>query len=556
MANKILNYKELLKINEGGVFAANFPQIRIALENAFKGIYGNDIDLDIHTADGQYIHQVALILNNLYNLIYLFGLNLIPSSASHNYLEVLLRLKNIIKEESSHSTAYCIVKPSITANNIKSLTAIDKFDNEWEWTSVNKDGDNLEANKYYILQFTCKTEGQITSVADEITYSMYNKVNLNANNHGGIYRITKASDENPLNFSIWQKEDAKVGLLGDTDVTLKNKNMLSGTLNNSTNVIFKLKGALEAINGISECKLYFNNNSTNITAADETPVQQGYVYICLRYEDNFEIPDSLIGKTIYENLPLGLLMQQTTGANNYGVAKSYAVAVLSNNITQTSYWKKCTPYTNVNLTLELIQNPSTYSQELSEPKIREAIMRTVRETSITEPLFVSNIIGAVNSADTFVNNEYTFICTDGNFGSAGLMLENRDTYFSYDDTLIYFLYETGGDKVTVKCRGKISGGNPVLLIISINQDTGVISTIDGSQNCSYSKGELIGNPMVADFQLGYDPNDKKYYLEEKLSSTFDIYILNDGTEVNSSEISTSQLETVVGVIILDGTISS
>ena len=80
--NTDVDISEFIKITSAGVQIANFPQIRAALIERYKSVYGDDIDLSTASADGVFVNDLALIINNILQTIKTVYSNLDVETAS------------------------------------------------------------------------------------------------------------------------------------------------------------------------------------------------------------------------------------------------------------------------------------------------------------------------------------------------------------------------------------------------------------------------------------------------------------------------------------------
>ena len=142
MSNNI-TYDQLSKITKDGFSVADYPQIRTAVINRMKEIYGYDIDVSSASADGQFVNMISLIINNAYFVLSTMYNNLNPETAGGKYLDTLCALTNIIRQTKTYSTASIIVKNiSTTDQTPEFITCIDKVGVEWTWQNP-LDGENL-----------------------------------------------------------------------------------------------------------------------------------------------------------------------------------------------------------------------------------------------------------------------------------------------------------------------------------------------------------------------------------------------------------------------------
>ena len=64
MANNI-NIANLIQYTAVGVRVATFAEIRNAVIERYKSVYGSDIDLSTATADGVFVNDLSLIISNI-----------------------------------------------------------------------------------------------------------------------------------------------------------------------------------------------------------------------------------------------------------------------------------------------------------------------------------------------------------------------------------------------------------------------------------------------------------------------------------------------------------
>ena len=74
LQNNIVNIDEIIKLTNAGLKIATFTQIRAALIDRYKSIYGSDIDLSTGSADGIFVNDLALIINNIFDLLWSCGI--------------------------------------------------------------------------------------------------------------------------------------------------------------------------------------------------------------------------------------------------------------------------------------------------------------------------------------------------------------------------------------------------------------------------------------------------------------------------------------------------
>ena len=76
------NFNNLIRTSSAGVEVSSFVQVKSAITERYKEIYGNDIDVSTETADGQFIMMLSLMLYNGYSSVMYLNQMLDPASAN------------------------------------------------------------------------------------------------------------------------------------------------------------------------------------------------------------------------------------------------------------------------------------------------------------------------------------------------------------------------------------------------------------------------------------------------------------------------------------------
>ena len=422
------NFDNLVRMTSAGPEVSSFVQIKNALIKRYKEIYGNDIDVDTTSADGQYIMMLSLLLYNGYNGLLFLNKNLDPASASGKFLEVLCGLNNVFRKNASNSYAYLYVKyigsptgPDGTyafnnSSNIQTIQCVDQSGRIWTW----KEGGNVNNSfktKFYsenenkpipCLKFVCEEPGAIEARADlnmndlnAISYSI-----LTDDNHGDI---SKTIDLNTLPFEVWQAKDAVVGNEEETDEALRQR-MQYERGNAGITVANSLLGRVLNIVGVMEAKLYNNNYApAGATANDGTTINFHDVYITLRYQENCEVYKNLIGTTIDDQLTPGIVTTQyTDNAKVYGEGQSVIINAYDKIIEYPIYWKKCLPI-SPSMQLKFKVRRSTYIKKEKEASIVDCFKKYLFDLSIYDDINVPEIISSLNVNDVLINNKNTYM---------------------------------------------------------------------------------------------------------------------------------------------------
>ena len=274
-----------------GLTLPTLNEIITFLENGFKTIYGNDINLNSNTPDGQLINILAQLQTDINEVITNLYNSLNPNLAVGVSLDSLVAYHMIARNSGS----YTIVPITIEVNKSLTLKGLDDNYNTLEASDVFTVSDN-SGNQFYLinsytfeegetnktLQFRAKDIGQVQVSLESIT-------NIDTPQVGVISVI------NSSNITT-------MGTNEETDLDLRNrfnKTYANGGRGSFDNIISNLL-SLEGVSIASG-----ENNNTNITSKAGTPPHS--VWLIVQGGDNKEIANS-----IYSTLNAGCGMRGDT----------------------------------------------------------------------------------------------------------------------------------------------------------------------------------------------------------------------------------------------------
>ena len=135
LQNYEVDITDFIKITSAGVQIANFPQIRAALIERYKSVYGDDIDLSTASADGIFVNDLALIINNICMSIQTFYGNMDVDNASGIYLDNLCKLSNITRKPATYSNASLTLtnENNFEVDVTNGMIFVDKSGTEWTY---------------------------------------------------------------------------------------------------------------------------------------------------------------------------------------------------------------------------------------------------------------------------------------------------------------------------------------------------------------------------------------------------------------------------------------
>jgi uncharacterized phage protein gp47/JayE len=220
-------------IDENGLQLDSFATIFDNLVSGFKSIYGEDINLDQDTADGQ---QIGIYTNAIYDLqSYISRIynSFDPDFAEGHELDKILKLIASTRLPASKS----VVDVNITVNNNVTLDSnyTVKDDNEQEW--VISSAQTLSAGTTTV-SFNAKDWGLIEAIAGSITTP--------------VTILTEV-------ISLSNPTPAVAGRDEETDIDLrKRRNRLIGY--RATSLISSLVGKILNLDNVVDCIVYENDS--------------------------------------------------------------------------------------------------------------------------------------------------------------------------------------------------------------------------------------------------------------------------------------------------------
>ena len=397
------NIEELIQITGNGLDIKDFNEIRAALIQRYKEVYGSDIDLSTATADGIFVNDIALLINNILQTMGILYSNLDVDYATGEYLDTLCKLSNITRKPATHSNVSLLVTNvgGSALNDLVDLQFVDAAGNIWTHTGT----ESFSVNETKELYVVCDDEGPIEAPA------------------GWIKNTLTTST-----LSVLQNVDANIGENIESDVSLRSRRIQSNGANGLT-VLESLTGALLNISGIRDVLIYNNGSDANITAADGTNVDAHSIYIIIRKDAGIEIADSTIGNIIHGKLTPGIHTCDSTSSATYGTAKSYEYIVSAYGIqiaesSQYIYWKEAIP-THTQMSISL--NPFSYFTTSEFSFIADSLITYLNGLSISTVISANDMLIETINADPKFKGNATY--TVGTITPTGTT--NYDTYYNY-----------------------------------------------------------------------------------------------------------------------------
>jgi uncharacterized phage protein gp47/JayE len=355
------------------------------LEDGFKAIYGNDINVAANSPDGQMINLFAQAKMDSLDLINSVYSSFSPSSAAGVVLDQRCAINGIIRKGATKTTAYVVVTTDrivnlvgLSSNSGTPFTVSDTSGNKYYLTT-----DTTTASGANSLHFTAAIAGAVdVSPATITTIETVTLGVVSVSNTGGA--TIQGIDE-------------------ETDAALRYRRSVSVS-NPSTGALDGLMGALLAIEDVLYAKVYENNTGTTDTYG--IPAHSIWAVV----DSGSATGTTGIAQTIYERRNVGCGMYYGTGSTGVtGQAKTV-------NITQLNGYdipiKFSTPtYYDLYIDLTVTSKLSTHS--VDETFLKNEIYAGI-QYDINELADYSDIASLVKASDPLV------VITSGGVGLTGL----------------------------------------------------------------------------------------------------------------------------------------
>lgn len=424
-------FDSLITITNAGFEVASYPEIREALVQRMKEIYGSDIDVSTGSADGIWIESLSLVINNILQSFLQLNANLNPDTATGIYLDVLSSLTNVIRKRATKSKASVLLlnngAEDITINQSSDVPfqLVDKAGVTWSVTSQNVTLVGTKTRDANPTKYGASYKGE--------------SVICECDEYGSI-RAEKGWIDDTMelngNIVVTQEETAQVGSNAETDSELRARRN-SYLASNSRTVTEGLTSSLLDITGIKDCLVYSNNTNGEIhtDSGDRTPIPAHSIYVVLRYDDFVSVSDSDVASIIYNKMTPGIA---TTKPSDTSTAVTYNM-LTDVGIAQPIYWKKAkgiAPHVVITITPnEYFASGTEDTGYRNESSTNYAIATNVRDylngLQINEPITQINITNKVFYSDPLFKSHTTFAIKSITVGGSETDYKNSDSYYKY-----------------------------------------------------------------------------------------------------------------------------
>lgn len=378
-----------------GLHLQSLAEIVTELEDGFKGIYGNDINISANSPDGQMINLFAQAKVDILDLISSVYSSFSPSAASGVVLDQRCALNGIIRKGSTISTVYVVVTTNAAVNLVglsagsgTPFTVADAAGNKFYLTTSVTTG--IGANS---LHFTAAVAGAIEISAGSIT--TIDTVTA------GVVSVANAGGA------------TVAGVDEETDAALRYRRSVS-VANPSSGYLEGMTGALLAIEDVIYAKVFENNNS----AINSYGIPGHSIWAVVDRAGNTGATGLTgIAQVIYERRNLGCGMYYGTGSTGAtGTAKLINITQVNGFDIPIKY--SLATYYDLYIKLTIASKLSTHSIDANF--IKNEIYNNI-QYDINEIADYSEICSQVKLSDPYA------VITAGGIGLTGLA---ADPYLS------------------------------------------------------------------------------------------------------------------------------
>lgn len=370
----------------GGFAAASFVEIKQALIDRYKLIYGDDIDVSDASADGQWITAEALMINNILRAVEGVYSDINPATAQGAALDAIAALSNITRRAASQSTCDVLITAASAGTaplTIEKDTAFVDVNGHIWYPNANK-LDSLPATLFgtsyakgdsETLPLICEDAGPIACEAGTID----GFAEINSGNSG---------------FSVSQPYAGREGSAAEGDGALRAR--LSGASWTSVTVAEGLEAALLRIPGVRDAKIISHESEHWVEALiekDAAPTAAGAVTDA----SSLGSVDRRVYETLRSKTTPGIPSLAAPSGASHAVVCRITRGQTSLGDKETTVWSDVVPIGP--LVQIKVHATSNFNRSVTPGLIISAVASLLNGLPIMEDPTLSDIVTAVRGAD-------------------------------------------------------------------------------------------------------------------------------------------------------------
>ncbi|HDR1056315.1 TPA: baseplate J/gp47 family protein [Pasteurella multocida] len=305
----------MAKLVESGIVIERLDSILEIVEQGFKRIYGQNINIDPDTPDGQMIGILGQIKVDLEELAEDVYRQLDPDLATGAWLEQRVAYAGLVRRKASYSYLRSVILTGDPYTEINNLIVSDTNKTRWileqkatlnESGSARADFRSEELGAFSLNAHTQLTIETITLGLNSVTTSVDAEIGIEEETDSQLrQRFSKSRAKNAINSA--EAIEGEIGDLADVKQVIVLENNTSqtdsigisphsinvvvegGNETDIAQVIYKNKGAGIGLQGQTSVNLMINGKQRAIKFDKATPVDVHISMTLVRYEDFTEI---------------------------------------------------------------------------------------------------------------------------------------------------------------------------------------------------------------------------------------------------------------------------
>lgn len=372
---------ELAYIDDAGFHLADFEDFLAFNLDAFRQIYGQDVNLDADTQDGQWVTHIAQTQYDIASLCAATFNRFSPSTAEGDALRRQIKINGIKANPATHSTVDVVIVGDegtvITNGKVR-----DGADNLWSLPETV----TIPASGQITVTATADDDGPIEAAA------------------GAVSRIATPTDgwisvSNP-SVAVPGKEaqsDAELRILQTNSTAQPSQSILQG-----------IQGELLSLDGVTRLRMYENDTSET----DDNGIPSHSICAVVEGGDSNEIAEVL-------------RRRKTAGTGTFGTTSIVLTDSAMMPITINFFRPTVVPV-KVKVTIDpLVGYASTYADEL-----KQQVCDYINSLGIGSTLYLSKLYVPANLENNPNDSTYDIVSIETAEGEGGFSAQNIATEFN------------------------------------------------------------------------------------------------------------------------------
>lgn len=372
---------ELAYIDEAGFHLADFEDFLAFNQDAFRQIYGQDVNLDADTQDGQWVTHIAQTQYDIASLCAATFNRFSPSTAEGDALRRQIKINGIKANPATHSTVDVVIVGDegtvITNGKVR-----DGADNLWSLPETV----TIPASGQITVTATADDDGPIEAAA------------------GAVSRIATPTDgwisvSNP-SVAVPGKEaqsDAELRILQTNSTAQPSQSILQG-----------IQGELLSLDGVTRLRMYENDTSET----DDNGIPSHSICAVVEGGDSNEIAEVL-------------RRRKTAGTGTFGTTSIVLTDSAMMPITIKFFRPTVVPV-KVKVTIDpLVGYASTYADEL-----KQQVCDYINSLGIGSTLYLSKLYVPANLENNPNDSTYDIVSIETAEGVGEFSAQNIATEFN------------------------------------------------------------------------------------------------------------------------------